>query len=130
MSIMLRSGLQQSVRRHEMVLKLRCVNRVYNLVLCHLLIAALTQNASARRIDDELEGGPGGHKQYTNGWAIRVKTPHDLESATRIAKKHGFDKVTKVRTNGVRTCSEMLSPCYQIPNNHTSPIHTKFDLQR
>jgi len=80
-----------------MVYLLRCVTHVCYIVLHHLIIFTLLTNGptQGRRIDDEVEGG-NGRKAYTNGWAIRIKTPHDLEVAGRIAKKHGFEKVTKI----------------------------------
>lgn len=82
-----------------MVYLLQNATRVCYIVFYHLLITIIINNVTihGRRIDDEVEGGAaGGRKAYTNGWAIRVKTPHDLEAATRIAKKHGFQKVAKI----------------------------------
>ena len=81
-----------------MVYLLRCVTHVCYIVLTQLFISTLINNGhvQGRRIDDEVDTGTG-RKAYTNGWAIRIKTPHDLEVAGRIAKKHGFEKVTKVR---------------------------------
>lgn len=74
-----------------------CACHVCHIVLLYSALHALTTrpHALARRIDDEVEGG-GGRRAYTNGWAIRIKTPDDLDSAVRIAKKHGFEKVTKI----------------------------------
>ena len=36
-------------------------------------------------------------KYYTNGWAIKLTKPGGLVKAQEIAKRHGFEKVTKVR---------------------------------
>ena len=36
-------------------------------------------------------------KYYTNGWAIKLTEPGGQEKAQEIAKRHGFEKVTKVR---------------------------------
>lgn len=54
-----------------------------------LLVCFLAHGCSAQKATDD--------KYYTNGWAIKVSEPGGHEKAKEIARKHGFEKISKVR---------------------------------
>ena len=54
-----------------------------------LLICILALGCYAEKVTED--------KFFTNGWAIKVSEPGGHDKAKEIAKRHGFEKVTKVR---------------------------------
>jgi len=55
-----------------------------------LIVCCLIHGFSAQKVTE--------YKYFTNGWAIKVSEPGGYEKANNIAKRHGFEKVSKIGT--------------------------------
>ncbi|XP_065059960.1 neuroendocrine convertase 1-like [Rhopilema esculentum] len=55
-----------------------------------LLVTLLANQSYAEKATND--------RYFTNGWAIKVPEPGGLQKAKEIAKRHGFEKVSKVGT--------------------------------
>ena len=60
-----------------------------------LIVCCLIHGFSAQKVTED--------KYFTNGWAIQVSEPGGYEKANNIAKKHGFEKVSRVCSQFVFT---------------------------
>ena len=69
-----------------------------------LLVTLLANQSYAEKATND--------RYFTNGWAIKVPEPGGIQKAKEIAKRHGFQKVSKVRNSNVSPRIKMFACFY------------------